>query len=107
MQTAFLMSYVIFFAMPETTHLSVGVGLSILAAAGIAMAAPVQGGFGAYHALVSGVLIIYGIGSDESLFFATLLHTSQVIFVFCLGGACMIAASFISRKKPTDLTPVS
>lgn len=99
----FLMSFVIFFAMPETTHLGLGAGLSILAAAGVAMAAPVQGGFGAYHALVSGVLIIYGIGSEESLFFATLLHTSQVIFVFCFGGASMIAASFISRKKPTDL----
>ncbi|MFY0625336.1 MAG: flippase-like domain-containing protein [Reichenbachiella sp.] len=99
----FLMSYVIFFSMPETSNLTIGAGLSILAAAGVAMAAPVQGGIGAYHALVSGVLMIYGVGDTTSKFFATMLHTSQVIFILVFGGACMFISTFISKKNQTDL----
>ena len=97
----FLMSYVIFFAMPETSMLGLGAGLSILVAAGLGMSAPVQGGVGAYHAFVSGVLIIYGIEATNSLFFATLLHTSQVLMVMVIGGVSMLISSFISSKKPT------
>ena len=97
----FFMSYVIFFAMPETSGLSMGVGLSILVAAGLGMSAPVQGGVGAYHAFVSGVLVIYGIEATTGLFFATLLHTSQVILVLIVGGMSMFISSFISAKKPT------
>ncbi|WP_109833276.1 lysylphosphatidylglycerol synthase transmembrane domain-containing protein [Reichenbachiella versicolor] len=96
----FLMSYVIFFSVKETSGLSIGAGLSILAAAGIAMATPVQGGIGAYHFLVSQVLILYGIGVEVSKFFAFLLHTSQVVFILSVGGVCMIIASFISKKRP-------
>ncbi len=97
----FFMSYVIFFAMPETSGLSLGAGLSILVAAGLGMSAPVQGGVGAYHAFVKGVLVIYGIEATTGLFFATLLHTSQVIMIMALGGLSMLISSFISAKKPT------
>ena len=103
----FLMSFVIFFSIPETSDLGIGAGLSILAAAGVAMATPVQGGIGAYHFLVSQVLIIYGIDVETSKFFAFLLHTSQVIFVIVIGGISFVIASFISKKKPTDLAPQS
>ena len=87
--------------MSETSGLSMGVGLSILVAAGLGMSAPVQGGVGAYHAFVSGVLVIYGIEATTGLFFATLLHTSQVILVLIVGGMSMFISSFISAKKPT------
>lgn len=100
--TYFFMSYVIFFAIDETSVLGMGAGLSILAAAGVAMAAPVQGGMGAYHALVSGVLIIYGIASDTSLFFATLLHTSQVVFILIFGGISILLSTIISSKNKTE-----
>lgn len=94
----FMMSYVIFYAVDETSHLGIGAGLSILAAAGVAMATPVQGGIGAYHFLVSQVLILYGVGVEASKFFSFLLHSSQVVFTLVVGGVCMIIASFISRK---------
>jgi len=99
----FFMSYVIFFSIPETSTLGIGAGLSILAAAGVAMATPVQGGVGAYHFLVSEVLIIYGIQSGSAIFFATLLHTSQLIFMILFGGLSILIASFISSKNPTGL----
>ncbi|MCV9387904.1 lysylphosphatidylglycerol synthase transmembrane domain-containing protein [Reichenbachiella ulvae] len=97
----FLMSYVIFFSMEETSILTLGAGLSILAAAGVSMALPVQGGIGAYHAFVSGVLVIYGVGATTGLFLATLLHTSQVILVVLVGGASLLISLFVSKKKET------
>ena len=98
----YLMSYVIFFSIPETSDLSIGAGLSILAAAGVAMAMPVQGGIGAYHTLVSGVLVIYGIEATSGLFFATLLHTSQFICVLFFGGLSAIGTVFLSRLRKTE-----
>jgi len=95
----FLMSYVIFFSMEETAHLGIGAGLSILAGAGVSMAMPVQGGIGAYHAIVSGVLVIYGIDPKTALFFATLLHTSQIIMMLVVGSASFVGSMFISNSK--------
>lgn len=96
----FLMSYVIFFSIEETDHLGIGAGLSILAGAGVSMAMPVQGGIGAYHAIVSGVLVVYGIDPTTALFFATLLHTSQIIMILISGSASFVGAMFISKTEP-------
>jgi uncharacterized protein (TIRG00374 family) len=98
----FLMSYVIFFSIAETSNLGFGAGLSILAAAGVAMAMPVQGGIGAYHALVSGVLIVYGVEATSSLFFATLLHSSQLVMIMVFGGLSVFVSFLISKKKKTQ-----
>lgn len=99
----YLMSYVIFFSISETSGLGFGAGLSILAAAGVAMAMPVQGGIGAYHTLVSGVLIIYGIEATTGLFFATLLHTSQLICILLFGGLSVLGTVFVNRKRKTEM----
>lgn len=98
----YLMSYVIFFSISETSALGFGAGLSILAAAGVAMAMPVQGGIGAYHTLVSGVLIIYGIEATSGLFFATLLHTSQLVSILVFGGLSVLGTLIIARKRKTE-----
>lgn len=99
----YLMSYVIFFSIAETSVLGFGAGLSILAAAGVAMAMPVQGGIGAYHTLVSGVLIIYGIEATSGLFFATLLHTSQLMSILFFGGLSALGTVFIARQRKTEM----
>lgn len=103
----FLMSYVIFFSIAETSMLGLGAGLSILAAAGVAMAMPVQGGIGAYHALVSGVLVVYGVESTSSLFFATLLHSSQLVMIIVFGGLSVLTSFILIRKNKTENTPAS
>ncbi|MEQ9304584.1 MAG: lysylphosphatidylglycerol synthase transmembrane domain-containing protein, partial [Marinoscillum sp.] len=51
--TYYFMSYIIVFAVPETAHLTWGVGVMLLVTGGIALAIPVQGGIGTYHALIS------------------------------------------------------
>ena len=98
----YLMSYVIVFSMEETAWLDMKAGLVLLAMGGIGMAMPVQGGFGTYHAFVAGILLWYGIEEKTGVFFATLLHTSQVITAMVLGGLALLVVVFLPRKKQVD-----
>ncbi|MGK7395185.1 MAG: lysylphosphatidylglycerol synthase transmembrane domain-containing protein [Candidatus Cyclobacteriaceae bacterium M3_2C_046] len=98
----YAMSYVVVFALPETSSLSLLAGLSILAMGSLGMAAPVQGGIGAYHAFVASVLVLYGIDKEDGVLFATLLHTSQVAMVIIVGGISFLI-SLIIKKKSTRI----
>jgi len=93
-----LMTYVIVYALPSTSHLGPVDGLFILVIGGLGMSAPVQGGFGAFHFIVAAGLTIYGISHEEGLAFATLLHESQSFFAIFLGGLSFLLL-FLSRKK--------
>ena len=94
----YLMSYIIVFSLPETSHLGLGVGFMLLVTGGIAMSIPVQSGFGTYHGMIAGMLFLYGIDETTGIFLATLLHTSQIIAV-ALFGAIALLISFTIRKN--------
>jgi hypothetical protein len=53
------MTYVCFFALPETSGLDLSAGLFMMMIGGIGMTAPVQGGIGVYHMLVSQGIVLY------------------------------------------------
>ena len=95
----YLMSYVVVFSMPQTAGISLVAGLSILAMGGIGMAAPVQGGLGTYHWLVSGVLMVYGAPKEEAVLLAFVLHTSQTLLVVVAGGLSLLLSFFRNRNK--------
>ncbi len=95
----FSMAYVVVFAIPSTSELELMAGLSILIMGGLAMSAPVQGGFGTYHLFVSSILVLYGISSDDGLFFATLLHSSQTLSVLFFGGLSFIISFRLKKRK--------
>lgn len=95
----YFMSYVVFFSIPETSHLGFLAGLSVLLMGGIAMATPVQGGIGPYHLLVSGVLILYGVSDADGKFFAFLLHTSQFVLLLVTGGIGFMISMFIPKRN--------
>ncbi len=60
---------------------------------------PVQGGFGAYHFIVSMTLVpIYGFDKQTGLIFATLSHESQIVQML-LCGLLALASWAIYRKK--------
>ena len=102
----YLSVYVCLFALPFTSHLGLAAALFLLVAGGIGMSAPVQGGIGAYHLLVSQGLLLYGVKLENGLSFATLLHSLQLITVIVTGSAAMLLL-FIQRKKQRpDLTAV-
>ncbi|WP_258105365.1 lysylphosphatidylglycerol synthase transmembrane domain-containing protein [Marinoscillum sp. MHG1-6] len=97
----YYMSYIIVFALEETSHLDWAVGVMLLVTGGIALAIPVQGGFGTYHTLVSVMLSLYGIEMTTGVFLATLLHTSQVVAIALFGSIGVLISIFMnkSRKK--------
>lgn len=98
----FLMSYVIVFSLESTAHLNVEAGLLLLVTGGIAIALPVQSGFGTYHAMISALLLIYGIPEVTGLFLATLLHTSQIIAIAVIGALALFLGLLLRSKSETN-----
>lgn len=95
----YMMSYLVFFSLPETAGLGWRAGLAVLVMGSLGMAAPVQGGFGTFHALVSGVLLLYGVAEQEGVLFATLIHSMQTISFIIFGGLSFFIASVLSTRK--------
>jgi glycosyltransferase 2 family protein len=93
----FLSMYLCFSALPATRGLGLTAALFLLVAGGLGMSAPVQGGIGAYHLLVSQGLILYGLSRQDGLAFATLVHTSQILMIILLGSASLFLL-FINKR---------
>ena len=101
--TYFLMSYMIFFALEETSSLSLTAGFMLLVSGGIALALPVQGGIGTYHAMIAMMLGLYCIENTTGLFLATLLHSSQILSVVIFGGISLVITLSIEKNNRNDL----
>ena len=95
----YLMGYVIFFALQETSHLGFNAGLAVLVAGTLGMIVPVNAGIGAYHFLVASILLNYTISYETGLFFATLIHGSQVVSLILFGFVSSILLFIIIRSK--------
>ena len=95
----YLMSYVIFFALQETSHLGFNAGLAVLVAGTLGMIVPVNAGIGAYHFLVASILLNYTISYETGLFFATLIHGSQVVSLIFFGFVSSILLFIIIKSK--------
>lgn len=102
----FLMTWVCFYCLEPTSHLDANAGVFVLVAGGLGMSAPVQGGIGAYHVIVSEGLQLFNISKIDGLAYATLVHTSQTLLVVLLGCWALIMI-FITRKKNKNVGTVS
>lgn len=98
----FLMTWVCFFCLESTSHLDVKAGMFILVVGGLGMSAPVQGGIGAYHYIVSQGLQLFGISSTDGIAYATLVHTTQTLLVVVLGifAMWMLFLAGAKQKNP-------
>ncbi|GAB3194816.1 uncharacterized protein (TIRG00374 family) [Pontibacter aydingkolensis] len=94
------MSMVVFFALPATSDLGWGAGLSVLVIGSLGMAAPVQGGIGVYHLLVQATLLLYGVPKEAGMAYALLAHTSQTLLVVIMGVLSFVA-SMLHRPQHT------
>lgn len=86
-----LMVYLGFKAMDITSILGLKAAIFTLVAGGLGMTAPVQGGIGAYHLLVSKGLLLFGIPYDDGLAYATLMHTTQMLQIVVMGLIALVA----------------
>lgn len=91
--------YVTFYAFGFTKNLGVTVGLIAFAMGSIAVAAPVQGGIGPWHFMVTATLICFGVNKNDAAAFALVVHTVQTAWTG-LCGLVGIAALPIVNKKP-------
>ena len=96
----FMSTYVCLFALPSTSHLGFSAALFLLVAGGLGMSAPVQGGIGAYHLLVSQGLMLYGLSQQDGLTFATLIHSLSLVLVVLFGIVSLLLL-FSGNKKNT------
>lgn len=89
----YLMTYFCVFAFDSTSMLNPNEGLLILIAGSFGFVAPVQGGIGAYHAVISRLLINLpgrNIGLSDALSFATLTHAAQTVLIMLAGFVSMV-----------------
>ncbi|MDQ3049314.1 MAG: flippase-like domain-containing protein [Bacteroidota bacterium] len=94
----FLMTWVCFFCLDATSHLDMKAGMFVLVVGGLGMSAPVQGGIGAYHYIVSQGLQLFGVSDTDGIVYATLVHTTQTLLVVVLGLLALFMI-FMNRKK--------
>ena len=95
----FLSTFFGMLSMPETMVLGLLPAFIVLVTGSYGMVAPVQGGIGAYHAMVIATLTtLYMLDFQAASTMALILHTAQTLLVLVVGGVCY-AWAVISKPK--------
>jgi len=79
-----LMAYLVFFSLPETSHLGLDAGLATLVFGSIGIML-VQGGIGIYPAIVAETLVLYSVSNIKGYALGWLIWSSQTITIILLG----------------------
>ncbi|ODS84473.1 MAG: hypothetical protein ABS46_03590 [Cytophagaceae bacterium SCN 52-12] len=95
-------SYVLFFCIPETSHLGMLAGLTVLVIGSVGMTAPTQGGIGAYHLLVGNVMVLYGLTQQDGITLATFVHGTQMLLMLAAGAIAFLLALFHHKKDSLE-----
>jgi len=98
-----IMTWLMVFSIDATSTLGPIDGLFLLVVGSFGMAAPVQGGFGAYHIITAMALGIYGISREDGLLYAVISHESQTLLFIIMGLAFLVYFFFKFRKKESAL----
>ncbi|KAA9332912.1 flippase-like domain-containing protein [Hymenobacter busanensis] len=95
----YLMDYLAFFAFAATAGLGIVAALSVLTFGAFGMAAPVQGGIGVFHLMVSRTLLVYGLTKEAGVAYALVIHGSQTLLVVLMGGISFVASVLKSGRN--------
>ncbi len=95
----YTVSYLCFFCTDATAGLGMMEGLYVLVIGGLGMSAPVQGGLGTFHWIVSEGLTLYGVALQDGLVYATICHAFQSLFIVFLGGISYFILIFTGKKN--------
>jgi uncharacterized protein (TIRG00374 family) len=99
----YAMLIVVFYSFAPTANLSYLAGLTLLIMSGLGMSAPVQGGIGVFHILVSSMLVLYGISVEDGKVFALVAHTTQFMTIMLFGGISFIISVFMRKRNSNEL----
>ena len=96
-----MMSYICFFCFPATSHLGFVIALAVMVFGGFGWAAPVQGGFGTFHIIVTQTLVLFGVAENDGLAYAILSHATQIFAMLFFGLIILILLPIVNRQyKP-------
>ena len=95
-----LSTLVCFKVLAETSFLGLPASILAVIAGSLGMIAPIQGGIGAYHFMVTEVLALLNINKSIGLEFATIIHASQTLVVIIFGLLALIFG--FNFNKNTD-----
>lgn len=98
----YFMVYICFFALPSTAGLGPTIALAVLCMGSFGFVAPVPGGVGAYHVIVTQTLMVYGLTQEDSRTWALVAHTFQEVVIIILGGLSFIYFSVAFKKLKVD-----
>lgn len=94
-------------ALPISENFTLNDSFIIFIMGSLGILAPVQGGIGAYHALVSQTItqiLPYGLNSEQGLAIASLSHALPLLVIILMGGISLILIlikSFSNENKST------
>ena len=95
----FLHYFLTFQCFEATSHLGLTCGLVTFIVGSIAVIVPTPNGAGPWHFAVKTMLILYGIQSDDALFFVLIVHSVQTLLVILLGIYAWLALAFTKKTN--------
>lgn len=95
----FLHYYLTFFCFGATARLGVLCALVTFIVGSIAVIVPTPNGAGPWHFAVKTMLLLYGVGEADALYFVLIVHSIQTLLVVLLGVYAWIALSFTRKRS--------
>ena len=100
----FLMLYLNFFALPETSSISIDASLTAFVLGAIAMVVT-NGGIGAYPLAIQAALSLYGFSEAAGGALGWIMWVAQTILVIVLGAVSMILLPIYNKRKTLKSEP--
>lgn len=94
----FLHYYLTFFCFEATSSLDFDCAIVTFIVGSIAVIVPTPNGAGPWHFAVKTMLILYGVASNDALFFVLIVHSVQTLLVILLGIYAWLALNLTSRR---------
>lgn len=95
----FLHYYLTFFCFSATSHLGMACALVTFIVGSIAVIVPTPNGAGPWHFAVKTMLILYGVDSNDALYFVLIVHTVQTLLVLLLGIYGWMALALTKKRQ--------
>lgn len=94
-----------FYSFEETSLLSIIDGMTVLAIGSLGIVAPVPGGIGSYHFIITELFTqLFDIPAYAAVAYATANHAAQTILILVAGGISYILLILGKRKALNDLS---
>ena len=94
-----------FYSFEETSVLGIIDGMTVLAIGSLGIIAPVPGGIGSYHFIITELFTqLYDISAQAAVAYATANHAAQTLLVLLAGGISYLLLLLNKRRPLNDIT---